>query len=265
MGRDDEDAAALDSTDGDPAGGEVADRADDAGGEGGPDAVGGDEDAQPDERIGGGFFEEEIGPGSAMAHLYRGEVHRMTIWRERLDRSTRWAVVVLAAVLTWAFSSAANPHYVILVGVAIVGIFCGIEAHRYRGYDVWRSRVRTLQVNAFAYALDPSVGVDDPDWREKLARDYREPTIKITFEEAFAHRLRRVYYPLALVLLAAWVVRVTAFAGTPWPESATVGRIPGVAVTALVGIVYLAAGVVAYRPRSWRARGELREEDLRSE
>ena len=254
MGRDDEDAADrdVDAADGDDEG--TREDADVENGE-----------APPDERIGGGFFEEGIGPGSAMAHLYRGEVHRMTRWRERLDRSTRWAVVVLAAVLTWAFSSASNPHYVILVGVGVVGIFCGIEAHRYRGYDMWRSRVRTLQVNAFAYALDPSVGVTDPDWRRELARDYRDPAIKITFEEAYAHRLRRVYYPLALVLLAAWVVRITAFAGATWPESAAVGRIPGVAVTALVGLVYLAAGVIAYRPRSWRARGELREEDLRGE
>ena len=29
--------------------------------------------------IGQGFFEEEIGPGSAMAHLYRGEIHRMKL------------------------------------------------------------------------------------------------------------------------------------------------------------------------------------------
>jgi len=25
-----------------------------------------------------------------MAHLYRGEVHRMKFWRKRLDRTTNW-------------------------------------------------------------------------------------------------------------------------------------------------------------------------------
>ena len=219
----------------------------------------------PDERIGRGFFGEDIGPGSAMAHLYRGEIHRMTLWRERLDRTTNWAVIVLAAVLTWAFSSESNPHYVLLVGVAVLGIFLGIESLRYRGYDIWRSRVRTMQVNAFAYALDPRAGVEDPDWREELSADYRRPAIKIPWEEAIAHRLRRVYLPLATVLLAAWVFRITAFAFEPWPESAAVGSVPGVVVTGAVVCCYLLAAFVAFRPRQWRARGELRHEDLRGE
>lgn len=222
-----------------------------------------DDEEPPDPLIGRGFFGEDIGPGSSMAHLYRGEVHRMTRWRERLDRTTNWAVIVIAAVLTWAFSAESNPHYVILVGVAVLSIFCGIEALRYRGYDIWRSRVRTIQVNALAYALDPRAGVEDPDWRETLARDYRRPAIKITWEEAIAHRLRRVYLALGLVLLAAWVFRITAFADVPWPASAAVGDVPGVVVTAVVALCYLAAIVVAFRPRTWRARGELREEDLR--
>jgi uncharacterized membrane protein len=43
--------------------------------------------------VGEGLLDEGMGPSSAMAHLYRGEVHRMKFWRERLDRTTRWAVV----------------------------------------------------------------------------------------------------------------------------------------------------------------------------
>src|SRR6516162_2258468 len=36
------------------------------------------------------FSTAEIG---ALAHLYRGEVYRSTVWRTRLDSSTNWAVV----------------------------------------------------------------------------------------------------------------------------------------------------------------------------
>jgi uncharacterized membrane protein len=213
--------------------------------------------------LGHGLFEEDMGPGSAMAHLYRGEIHRMKLWRERLDRTTNWAVMMLAAILTWAFSDPGNPHYLVLVGMVALTIFLGIEAHRYRGYDVWRSRVRLLQENVIAPGLDPSAGVDDPDWRQKLARDYRAPTIKLTFEEALAHRLRRVYLPLLTVLVAAWVVRITAFpnAGT-WPTTAAVGGIPGTVVTGLVVVGYLCAALIAFRPRTWRSRAELRERHL---
>ncbi|MFC7082361.1 DUF2270 domain-containing protein [Halorussus caseinilyticus] len=222
-----------------------------------------DDAPPPDSTVGKGLLDAEMGPSSSMAHLYRGEIHRMTLWRERLDQTTNWAVIVIAAILTWAFSSAGNPHYVVLVGAAVVSLFLFVEAHRYRAYDVWRSRVRTLQENVFAYGLDPSKGLVDENWRARLADDYRTPTLKITAEEAVAHRLRRVYLPLFTVLLAAWVIRVVAFALRPWPASAAIGRIPGLAVTGVVFLAYLAAAVVALRPRTWHARDELRTENLR--
>ncbi len=36
---------------------------------------------------------------SALAHLYRGEVYRSTIWRTRLDTTTNWSVVTLRLAL----------------------------------------------------------------------------------------------------------------------------------------------------------------------
>lgn len=215
--------------------------------------------------LGEGLLEEEMGPGSAMAHLYRGEIHRMKLWRERLDRTTNWAVIVMAAIITWAFSSPDNPHYILLIGIATLSVFLVIEARRYRGYEIWRSRVRTLQENVWAYGLDPSAGVVDSEWREKLSKDYRTPTLKISAEEAIAHRLRRVYLPLFGILLGAWLVRITAFSPSPWLESAAIGVIPGKIVLTVVFLFYLGAIILACWPRTWHAKGELRAENLREQ
>jgi len=216
-----------------------------------------------DAEVGVGLLDVDMGPSSSLAHLYRGEIHRMKFWRERLDRTTNWAVIVLAAVLTWAFSAPSNPHYVLLGGSAVLALFLVVEARRFRGYDIWRGRVRMLQRNVWAVGLDPDGQEAEPHWRERLAADYREPTVKISAEEALAHRLRRIYLPLLTVLLTAWVVRVTAYGALSWPASAAVGSIPGVAVTAAVVVAYVAAAVVTFRPRTWHARGELRREKLR--
>jgi uncharacterized membrane protein len=216
-----------------------------------------------DPTVGYGLLDEEMGPSGAMAHLYRGEVHRMKLWRERLDRTTNWAVLLLAAILTWAFSSPDNPHYILLVGNLAVALFLVIEARRYRAYDMWRSRVRTLQRNVWAPGLDPTRDVD-PTWRKRLADDYDEPTLKITFEEAIAHRLRRVYLPLFCILDGAWALRVTAFSAVAWPESAAIGVVSGLAVTVGVAVVFCGGLFVALRPRTWRAHDELRTEDIRS-
>lgn len=219
-------------------------------------------DAAPPD-VGAGLLDVEMGPSSALAHLYRGEIHRMKLWRERLDRTTNWGVLVLAAIITWTFSSPENPHYILLIGVVTLSAFLLIEARRYRGYETWRTRVRLLQENVWAYGLDPSAGVVDEDWRERLSEDYRTPTLKITVEEALAHRLRRVYLPLFTVLLAAWIARITAFSPVPWPESAAIGMVPGSAVLLLVGSFVACVVAIAFRPRTWHAKGELRAEDLR--
>lgn len=213
--------------------------------------------------VGAGLLDAEMGPSSAMAHLYRGEVHRMTLWRERLDRTSNWSVLVLAAIITWTFSSPENPHYILLIGLVTLSVFLLIEGRRYRGYDIWRSRVRTLQENVWAYGLDPSTGVVDENWRTRLSQDYRTPTLKISAEEAIAHRLRRVYLPLFTVLLVAWFVRITAFSPGPWPASAAIGMLPGTVVLALVGMFVVGVAVIAFRSRTWHAKGELRAEELR--
>lgn len=218
-------------------------------------------DASP--HVGRGLLDEDMGPSSAMAHLYRGEIHRMKFWRERLDRTTNWAVIVIAALLTWAFSSPDNPHYILLIGIATLAVFLVIESRRYRGYDIWRTRVRTIQENVWSYGLDPDQGLADETWRSRLSKDYRSPTLKITAEEAIAHRLRRVYFPMFAILLAAWLVRITAFSTESWLETAAIGMIPGTVVVAAVAVFYLAATVIACRPRTWHAKGELRSEDLR--
>jgi len=121
----------------------------------------------------------------------------MATWRGRLDQTTNWAVVVVGAILTWAFSSADNPHYVILIGVFGVTAFLAMEATRYREYDIWRNRVRVLQRGLYAqmYAPDPS---DDAGWQAKLGNELRDPEFEMSYREALTHRLRRSYVALLL-------------------------------------------------------------------
>jgi uncharacterized membrane protein len=86
------------------------------------------------------FSTAEIG---ALAHLYRGEVYRSTVWRTRLDSSTNWAVVTTGIALSATFRSAeASPLPMALVGL-LVSVFLLFEARRYRYFNVWRARALT--------------------------------------------------------------------------------------------------------------------------
>lgn len=213
--------------------------------------------------IGREIVDESGGLGSAMAHLYRGEMDRMTTWRQRLDQTTYWAVTLMAAILTWTFSSRSNPHYILLIGMVAVSVFLQIEARRYRGYDVWRSRVRILQENLFSYALDPSQGIERENWRTALGEDLQNPSPKLSNIAAAAHRLRRVYFSLLSVLLLAWIGRITMYTpGESWPETAAIGVIPGLVVIVLVGLAYLGLIALLVLPGEHHVRGEIYESDL---
>ena len=91
----------------------------------------------------------------ALAHLYRGEVYRSTIWRTRLDNTTNWAVVTLGIALSVTFSSPqASPLPLLLAGVLCI-IFLIFEARRYRYFNVWRARARWMEKSKLQAAMLP--------------------------------------------------------------------------------------------------------------
>ncbi|HSO75822.1 MAG TPA: DUF2270 domain-containing protein, partial [Blastocatellia bacterium] len=42
---------------------------------------------------------------NALSHYYRGELSRMMSWRDRLDRTTNWAITGVGAMLSISLSS----------------------------------------------------------------------------------------------------------------------------------------------------------------
>ncbi len=197
---------------------------------------------------------------SLMGHFYRGEVGRATTWRDRLDKTSNWAVVITATLITWAFSTVNSPHGVIVVGMLMVTIFLVFEARRYRMYDVWRSRVRLLEENLFANALHPK-GATHREWRKLLGEDLRAPAIKMSYVEAIGRRLRRIYLYLLVILLASWFVQLSLLSATPFgfAAEAAVGIVPGEVVVTMVLGFYGILAVIAFWPQERQAKGAFRK------
>src|SRR5271165_2098372 len=149
------------------------------------------------------FNAAEIG---ALAHLYRGELYRSTVWRTRLDATTNWAVVSTGLALSLTFSSeSASPLPLVLVGL-LVAVFLNIEARRYRFFDFWRIRAHILETQFFGpVLLGQGVSVAN-GWNKVLHRDYLQPRLHITYPDALGRRLRRNY---------SWIfaIQATAYFG----------------------------------------------------
>lgn len=191
------------------------------------------------------FNAAEIG---ALAHLYRGEVYRSTIWRTRLDTTTNWAVVTLGVALSITFSSPeASPLPLVLVGVLVL-FFLSIEARRYRYFSVCRARARWMEKHFFANMLEGGGDLHtEDDWPRHLAEDYRRPRYHVSYLRAIARRVRSNYLWILLIQTVAYAGKLTVH---PVPAEslavfvarAGIGPVPGSLVLA-AGAVYIGTGV----------------------
>lgn len=222
-----------------------------------------DPEDEEERAIGREMVDKSTGLGSVAAHLYRGEMERAVNWRGRLDTTTNWAVTMIGGILAYAFSGGGDiSHTILLVAMLVGWVFLLIEARRFREYDIWRSRVRILQENLFANALDPSDGVEHRDWREQLSEDYRDPERKMSYHDAISHRLRRVYLPLLFGLLAIWIFRLMAYsADDSWIAEAAVQGVPGTVVVGAVSLTYAVLIGIVLWPSSGKTGGEASEVD----
>lgn len=179
---------------------------------------------------------------TAMAHFYRGEVQRSNTWRNRLDTTTNWAVLSAGAMLSFAFSSANSPHFVIPIDSILVAVFLIMEARRYRYYEIWSSRVRVIETGYLAPMLAPESVPRDQEWASHLAADLLTPNFTISVWEAIGRRLRRNYIWLFALLALSWTLKVYLFpsAAQSFAEflnRAQVGVVPG-SIVFLVGLVF---------------------------
>jgi uncharacterized membrane protein/uncharacterized protein YaaQ len=199
---------------------------------------------------------------TSMVHLYRGEINRASVWRQRLDSTTNWAVLITAAALSFAFGSEQTSHIVILLSTLMVTLFLFMEARRYRYYELWSYRIRLMETDFFAAMLVPPFGPSE-DWSETLAENLLQPRFPISQMEALGRRLRRNYIPIYLILGITWVANLTLypFQLDTWSQfftRAAIGFLSGEIVLAAVSVFYAVLLVVGIFSRSLsRATGEV--------
>lgn len=185
-------------------------------------------------------------------HYYRGEIGRMTSWRDRIDRTSNWSMTVVAGLLSVSLSTPTSHHGVVLFAMLLISVFLLIEARRYRFFDVYRARVRQLERHYFAQALCPQAELK-PDWAEAIAASLRKPVFLISYRAALFRRIRRNYGWMYLILLLAWALKISSpklqqgeapveFVGSFWQVigNADLGPLPGGFVLALVCAFHVA-------------------------
>lgn len=218
-----------------------------------------------------------LSPGefvTTISHFHRAEIARMAGWRDRIDRTTNWAITVAAAMLSLSLSTSSAHHGVLVFAMLLILLLLWIEARRYRFFDVYRTRVRQLERHYFAQLFSPQ-----PDhaanWLPILGESLRTPKFLISHWTAFARRLRRNYIFMFLILLFAWVLKISTpslqdGAGetggglvhsiTEAMNNATLGPLPGWLVVAAIAAFNIALVLIALT--MGRAEGDVAEGDV---
>jgi uncharacterized membrane protein len=187
------------------------------------------------------FGAAEIG---AIAHLYRGEMYRSKIWRTRLDATTNWAVVTSGIAMSVTFSSADASVLPIVLISFLVAVFLIFEARRYRYFDIWRTRVRIMEVSFYGPILRGQGVRTESGWNQVLADEYSGIYYHISFLEAAGRRLRRNYCWIFGVQVVSYWGKISIH---PTPISsldqlwqrASVGPLPGEVVLTAGSLFYL--------------------------
>lgn len=179
---------------------------------------------------------------TAMVHYYRAEIQRSNVWRSRLDTTTNWAVVTVAAAITFVFAAPENHWGVFLLVMMLATLFLFIEARRYRYYELWSLRTRLMETDFFAAMLVPPFA-PHAEWDETLAESLLQPEFPISRLEAVGRRLRNNYLSIFAILVLAIALKVyihptEAQTLSDMIERLRLGHVPGSFVL-LVGVVYL--------------------------
>ncbi|MBE0576038.1 MAG: DUF2270 domain-containing protein [Desulfuromonadales bacterium] len=205
---------------------------------------------------------------TTLAHYYRGEMARMMSWRDRLDRTTNWAIGAVAAMLSVTLATASAHHSVLIFSMVLVFLLLQIESRRYRFFHLFRTRVRLLERNYYGPFFDPEKQATARDWAAELAETLRHPRFTISRRQAMARRLARNYCWIFLILLGAWMLKTTSavlqprtgeaefvHSGKEFLQNAAIGYIPGGVVLAGVLIFYVWLFYIMIRHRT--LEGEL--------
>jgi uncharacterized membrane protein len=193
-----------------------------------------------------------------LAHFYRGEKVRMDQWRNRIDVTSNWSFLIVGGLVSIALTTPAAGHGIMLLAMLLVTLVLNIEARRYRFFDAYRSRVRFLERNWHAQVFAPEPDAN-PDWLRELAADLRNPTFRLTWQQALSRRLRRHYGWMYCVLLLAWLLKTSSkeqsINGTlqmvhsidEWIGQCQLAAVPGPVVLGLVAAFYGSLVFVGWR------------------
>lgn len=145
--------------------------------------------------------------GEEIQTLYAEETRRSLSWRTAMDWTRNLSVLIVAGMAFVAFGLNGSTHYVLFFGSLAVFALLIFEARMHRFAQAPEDRLREIEKNYFAPALDVGVSAD-ASWRERLAKSLLSTAPSVGFIEAIAARVSKNYFVIFLALDSCWLSKL---------------------------------------------------------
>jgi len=166
-----------------------------------------------------------------IATLYSVEMRRLLWWRQVIETSRNLSVFIVAGMAFVAFGFPSSSHLVLYLGSTSVFLLLIFESRTYRYAEASERRVRELEKNILAPALDAVVQAES-GWAAHLAQGLVGNSVQVSFLEALAMRVYKAYFIIFVALDICWFSKLYLYPqpAAGWSEfihRADMGFFPG--------------------------------------
>lgn len=142
-----------------------------------------------------------------IAHLYRGEMNRLTTYRQRLDTISNWSISTLIALIVFYIGNDKIPAKIIFIFIMPIFLFSLIEARRYRYYLVSQSRINCIEKGFYVQEIF-QIEIPQYQHRHDLIQSLSCPSYPISLWKAWLIRFYRNYIWLIYFVLMTWFLKI---------------------------------------------------------
>eukprot|EP00002_Diphylleia_rotans_P036911 TRINITY_DN8189_c0_g1_i2.p1 TRINITY_DN8189_c0_g1~~TRINITY_DN8189_c0_g1_i2.p1 ORF type:complete len:225 (-),score=29.57 TRINITY_DN8189_c0_g1_i2:2009-2683(-) len=147
-------------------------------------------------------------------HLYRGEMSRLTAYRQRLDTTTNWAISTTSILVTFTLSNAQIPHRFCVFIASLQMVFLWMEARRYINYELVSRRCRLLEAGMYGQLMGNADVLTD--WKRQLGHAYGRNPHVYSHALAALMRYRRSHIWISWIIYVAWVFKISLLDSFLW-------------------------------------------------
>jgi uncharacterized membrane protein len=141
-----------------------------------------------------------------VAHFYRGEMNRLTVYRTRLDNTFQYSILLTSALLVFNLQHSTLQYFPLLI-LFLNFLFCFVETRRYRYFLIIQNRVCIMEKGFLCHQVLNKE--NDLNWKTELVNIFSNVNFTKSFFTCFCIRYFRNYIWLIDFIILVWGSLIT--------------------------------------------------------